>query len=103
MLPLHALIQKGDVMILEVGSLGFRCLRPTTEAPLLLFPWGQIHSWAHGPDKFTFRYFDDGWVAGACMQRKDISIMSPSLLHIMMCWSMHACAGSARSCSMWFI
>ena len=52
--------QKGDVLLLEVGSLGFRLLRPTTEDPVFLYPWGQIHSWAHGVKRFTFRYFDDG-------------------------------------------
>ncbi|GAX80847.1 hypothetical protein CEUSTIGMA_g8282.t1 [Chlamydomonas eustigma] len=52
--------KKGDTLLLEVGNLGFRILRPETEDPLALFPWGQIHSWAHGTSKFTFRYFDDG-------------------------------------------
>jgi len=52
--------KKGDTLLLEVGSLGFRILRPETEDPLALFPWGQIHSWAHGTNRFTFRYFDDG-------------------------------------------
>ncbi len=52
--------QKGDVLLLEVGNIGFRLLRSGTEDPINLWPWGQIHSWAHGPNKFTFRYFDEG-------------------------------------------
>ena len=53
--------------MLEVGSLGFRLLRPTSEDPLSLFPWGQIHSWAHGTNRFTFRYFDDGSVQSSML------------------------------------
>eukprot|EP00195_Chlamydomonas_chlamydogama_P007852 CAMPEP_0202893312 /NCGR_PEP_ID=MMETSP1392-20130828/2916_1 /ASSEMBLY_ACC=CAM_ASM_000868 /TAXON_ID=225041 /ORGANISM="Chlamydomonas chlamydogama, Strain SAG 11-48b" /LENGTH=217 /DNA_ID=CAMNT_0049577599 /DNA_START=146 /DNA_END=796 /DNA_ORIENTATION=- len=52
--------RKGEHLVLEVGRQGFRLLRPSTEDPLSLFPWGQIHSWAHGTNRFTFRYFDDG-------------------------------------------
>ncbi len=58
--PCPACPQKGDVLLLEVGPLGFRLLRPVTEDPLSLYPWGQIHSWAHGDKRFTFRFFDDG-------------------------------------------
>ncbi|KAG1673259.1 hypothetical protein FOA52_002539 [Chlamydomonas sp. UWO 241] len=50
---------KGDVLLLEVGPDGFRLLRHTKE-PFCMFPWGQIHSWAHGASVFTFRFFDDG-------------------------------------------
>lgn len=53
------LLQKNPVLVLEVGKLGFRLLRPDTEDPICLFPWGQVHSWAHGTGRFTFRYFDD--------------------------------------------
>ena len=49
-------------MLLEVGCLGFRLLRPHSDDCLYAFPWGQIHSWAHTDNRFSFRYFDDGWV-----------------------------------------
>lgn len=56
----HAGAQKGSTLLLEVGDTGFRLLRTGTHDPIFLFPWGQIHSWAHGDCRFTFRYFDDG-------------------------------------------
>uniref|UniRef100_A0A7S3QS32 DUF4476 domain-containing protein n=1 Tax=Dunaliella tertiolecta TaxID=3047 RepID=A0A7S3QS32_DUNTE len=52
--------KKSPKMVLEISSLGFRLLRPETEAPLGLYSWGQIHSWAHAPNDFAFRHFDEG-------------------------------------------
>lgn len=31
-------------MVMEVGRLGFRMLRASTEDPLFLFPWGQVRA-----------------------------------------------------------
>lgn len=52
--------RRSAVLLLEVGDTGFRLLKSGSEDPILLFPWGQIHSWAHGDSRFTFRFFDDG-------------------------------------------
>lgn len=52
-------MQKADLMVFELSRLGFRLLRPGTDDCLLLFPWGQVHSWAQTETKFTFRYYDD--------------------------------------------
>ncbi|GFR52966.1 hypothetical protein Agub_g15643, partial [Astrephomene gubernaculifera] len=52
--------KRSTVSVLEVGALGFRLLRPASEDCLLAFPWGQIHSWAHTENRFSFRFFDDG-------------------------------------------
>eukprot|EP00967_Tisochrysis_lutea_P121833 scaffold201088_cov18-Tisochrysis_lutea.AAC.1 len=57
---LRLCMQKSPKMVLEISSLGFRLLRPETEAPLGLYSWGQIHSWAHAPNDFAFRHFDEG-------------------------------------------
>lgn len=51
--------QRSPTMLLEVGPLGFRLLRPETEDPLYCFLWGQIHSWSQSNGKFTFRVFDE--------------------------------------------
>lgn len=52
-------VQRSAVCQLEVGTTGFRLLRPGTKDSLGMFPWGQIHSWAHTELRFTFRFFDD--------------------------------------------
>ncbi|KAG2494568.1 hypothetical protein HYH03_007334 [Edaphochlamys debaryana] len=52
--------KRSTVIALEVGMLGFRLMRPRTEDCLFAYPWGQIHSWAHTDNRFSFRYFDDG-------------------------------------------
>mmetsp|Transcript_15213 Transcript_15213/g.49933 ORF Transcript_15213/g.49933 Transcript_15213/m.49933 type:complete len:225 (+) Transcript_15213:115-789(+) len=49
----------GPLALLEVGPDGFRLLRAVTEEPLFVFPFPQVHSWAHAPDRFSFRYFED--------------------------------------------
>jgi hypothetical protein len=38
----RACMQRSPVLVLEVGKHGFRLLRPDTEDPLCLFPWGQV-------------------------------------------------------------
>lgn len=53
------LLQRYGTVLLEVGTLGFRILRPATEDPLFVHIWGQVHSWTHGPGHFSFKYFDD--------------------------------------------
>ncbi|PNW78330.1 hypothetical protein CHLRE_09g401650v5 [Chlamydomonas reinhardtii] len=52
--------KRSSLVLLEVGCLGFRLLRPHSDDCLYAFPWGQIHSWAHTDNRFSFRYFDDG-------------------------------------------
>ncbi|GFH09518.1 DUF4476 domain-containing protein [Haematococcus lacustris] len=52
-------LQKGSPLLMEISRLGFRFLRPSTEDPLRVFPWGQIHSWAHDDQLFNFRFFDE--------------------------------------------
>ncbi|GLI66393.1 hypothetical protein VaNZ11_010185 [Volvox africanus] len=52
--------RRSAVVVLEVGPLGFRMLRPNSTDCLFAYPWGQIHSWAHTDNRFSFRYFDDG-------------------------------------------
>jgi len=59
MLPEGELQKKGDLLLLEVGPIGFRILKAGTQDPIYLFPWGQVHSWAHGTNRFSFRFFDD--------------------------------------------
>ncbi|EFJ51670.1 hypothetical protein VOLCADRAFT_87345 [Volvox carteri f. nagariensis] len=51
---------RSPVVVLEVGPLGFRLLRPNSKDCLFAYPWGQIHSWTHLENRFSFRYFDDG-------------------------------------------
>jgi len=34
-------------------------LRTDTEDAIYDFPWGQVHSWAHGPERFSFRFFEE--------------------------------------------
>ncbi|GLC45917.1 hypothetical protein PLESTF_000712100 [Pleodorina starrii] len=51
--------KRSTVVVLEVGPLGFRLMRPNSSDCLFAYPWGQIHSWAHTDNRFSFRFFDD--------------------------------------------
>ena len=51
--------QRTPKVVLEVSSLGFRLVRPGTDAPFGVYSWGQIHSWAHSTKDFAFRHFDE--------------------------------------------
>jgi len=55
----NLLVKTGGTVLLEVGDAGFRVLRADTEDAVAQFPWGQVHSWAHGEDRFSFRYFEE--------------------------------------------
>lgn len=58
--PFHSYdLQKSLEMVLEVSRQGFRLLKPGSEDPVAVYPWGQIHSWAQVGTNFAFRYFDD--------------------------------------------
>jgi len=64
--------QKFPKLVLEVSSLGFRLLRPETGAPMGLYSWGQIHSWAHAPNDFAFRHFDERWGLAPCQSQRSL-------------------------------
>lgn len=38
---------------------GFRLLRASSEEPLFDFPFAQIHSWGHLPDRFSFKFYEE--------------------------------------------
>lgn len=46
-------------VLLEVGARGFRLLRTSSEEPLFDFPFAQIHSWGHLPNRFSFKFYEE--------------------------------------------
>lgn len=52
-------VKTGNQVLLEVSDTGFRVLRADTEDAVSQFPWGQVHSWAHGEERFSFRFFEE--------------------------------------------
>lgn len=46
-------------MLLEVSARGFRLLRTSSEEPLFDFPFAQIHSWGHLPNRFSFKFYEE--------------------------------------------
>ncbi|KAK3245359.1 hypothetical protein CYMTET_45068 [Cymbomonas tetramitiformis] len=50
---------KAPQVLIEISPHGFRLLRLKTEEPLWDFPFPQIHSWGHLPNKFSFRFYEE--------------------------------------------
>jgi len=50
---------KAPQVLLEVGARGFRLLRTSSEEPLFDFPFAQIHSWGHLPNRFSFKFYEE--------------------------------------------
>jgi hypothetical protein len=42
-----------------VSARGFRLLRTSSEEPLFDFPFAQIHSWGHLPNRFSFKFYEE--------------------------------------------
>mmetsp|Transcript_11304 Transcript_11304/g.13350 ORF Transcript_11304/g.13350 Transcript_11304/m.13350 type:complete len:234 (-) Transcript_11304:228-929(-) len=58
--PLNDTVKaKTTLCLLEVSPHGFRILRLHSEDPLFDFPFPQIHSWGHMPNKFSFRFYEE--------------------------------------------
>mmetsp|Transcript_7374 Transcript_7374/g.9975 ORF Transcript_7374/g.9975 Transcript_7374/m.9975 type:complete len:240 (+) Transcript_7374:108-827(+) len=51
--------QKATQVLLEVSSKGFRLLRMESEEPLFDFPFPQVHSWGHLPNRFSYRFYEE--------------------------------------------
>ncbi|KAK9812797.1 hypothetical protein WJX72_003994 [[Myrmecia] bisecta] len=54
-----SLQQRGAEVLIEIGREGFRIVRAKTLEPLAAFPFAEVHSWSHGPTRFSFKYYDD--------------------------------------------